>query len=62
MSLNKPDRQLTSVGVGGAFAIVLVWILGLFNVEMPMEVAAASSVILAWLIGYFTPAKKESHD
>jgi CBS-domain-containing membrane protein len=38
--------------VAGALTLVLVWILGLFNVEVPPEVAAALTVVLGAAAGY----------
>lgn len=56
----KPNLQLTTIGVGGAVAIILVWVLSLFKVEMPMEVATAVPVVFAWIVGYFTPEKNST--
>lgn len=48
----------TGTGVGGAAAIVLVWVLGLFGLEVPNEVAgaivlllgAAGTIVGGWLV------------
>lgn len=48
----KPTRKVTGAGVGGAFAIVLVWTLGQFGVDMPAEVGAAAATLLAFGLGW----------
>lgn len=52
MSAMSPEPKVTAAGVGGAFAIVLVWILGQFGVDMPAEVAAAVTTLLAFAAGW----------
>lgn len=49
-----PTNKVAAAGIGGAIAVVLVWVTGLFGVDMPGEVAAAFTVILAFAAGYFT--------
>lgn len=46
----KPTRKVT--GAGGAFAIVLVWTLGQFGIDMLAEVGAASATLLAFGLGW----------
>jgi hypothetical protein len=41
-----PTRKVAAGGVGGAATIVLVWLAGMFGLEMPPEVAAALTVLL----------------
>lgn len=60
MSLNdkidtdlKPTPKVAAAGVGGAAAIVAVWIAAMFGVAMPMEVATAAGALLAFAAGYF---------
>jgi len=45
----------TATFSGGALAIILVWIAGLYNVEMPPEVAVAFGSLLVGLAGAFGP-------
>lgn len=49
----KPTPKVAAVGVGGALAIVLVWVAGLAGIDMPAEVAAAISVLVTFAAGYF---------
>lgn len=46
-----------TAGAGLGLAPVLVWVLSLFGVEMPGEVAAAVAGLLALAVAYFVPAK-----
>ena len=49
-----PTPKVAAAGVSGAVAIILVWIAGLFGLEVPAEVAAAVAAILAFAGGYLT--------
>lgn len=44
--------KVTAGGTAGALAIVLVWILGEFDVTMPAEVAMAVAVLASVVAGY----------
>lgn len=48
-----PTSKTTAAGATGAAAIVIVWLLAQFGVEMPGEVGAAVAVLLtvaaAWI-------------
>ena len=48
-----PTPKMAAAGITGAVAIVLVWLAGLFGLEVPPEVAAAVAAILAFGAGYF---------
>lgn len=52
MSDKKPTTKVQAAGVGGAGAVVLVWVLGLFGIDMPAEVAASVSALIAVGAGY----------
>lgn len=54
----KPNRKMTAVGVSGATALVIVWVLSQFGIDMPMEVATASTVVIAWVAGYWIKESK----
>lgn len=47
-----PTSKVTAAGTAGAAALVLVWMLGSFGVEVPAEVAAAITALLATGAGY----------
>jgi len=53
----KPTQKITAVSVGGASSILLIWIAGLFGVEITPEVAAAITMLVTVLSGYLTPDK-----
>lgn len=48
----RPTRKVGAGGIGGAVAVIVVWVVGLFGVDVPAEVAAAfasvGSFIGAW--------------
>lgn len=50
----KPSRKVSLSGVGGAFAIVIVWAVHAFTeVEVEPEVAAAFGVLASIAVAYF---------
>lgn len=48
----RPVAKVVASSVAAAATVVLVWILGLFNIEVPPEVAAALTAILGAAAGY----------
>ena len=48
-----PKPKVVAVGVAGSLTILLVWIAGLFGVEVPPEVASAFTVLVSFVAGYF---------
>lgn len=58
---NLPSTQVASkVGagaVGGAVAVVLVWLASLAGFEPPAEVAVAFGTILSFVFGYVAKAE-----
>jgi hypothetical protein len=51
-----PTSKVTAAGAGGAASILLVYIAGLFGVDVPPAAAAAVATLLAFLAGYITKA------
>lgn len=47
-----PTSKVTAAGTTGAAAVVLVWLAGVFGLDMSAEVAAAVAVLLATAAGY----------
>lgn len=47
-----------AAGVGANAAVVLVWLLGEFNVVVPPEVAASMVSLVAGAVYFLTPAKE----
>ena len=45
--------KVAASSITGAASIVLVYLAGLFGLEVPAEVASAFTVLLAGLAGYF---------
>ena len=42
-------------GIAGSLVVVLLWVLGLFHVTVPAEVASALTVIISFVAGYIAP-------
>lgn len=58
----QPTPKMAAVGVAGAGAVLLVWVVGLFGIDMPAEVAAAVAVLLNFAAGYFRTEKGSQED
>jgi hypothetical protein len=43
----KPIPKVVAAGAAGALTVVLVWVVGMFGLEVPEEVAAAVTALLA---------------
>ena len=50
-------KTVLTGATGIAVAPIIVWVLGLFGVDIPAEVAAAIAGLLAAAVAYFVPAK-----
>lgn len=50
----RPTRKVTGAGLGGAIAVVWVWLIELSGTSVPPEVAAALATIAAFGGGYLT--------
>ena len=50
-------KTVITGATGIAVAPIIVWVLGLFGVDIPAEVAAAIAGLLAAAVAYFVPAK-----
>ena len=50
----KPSNKVSAAGLGGAFGILTVWVLG-FAVDVPPEAAAAISTVAAAVTGWLVP-------
>jgi hypothetical protein len=54
-----PTRKVGSGALAGAVSVILVWILSLFGVDMPAEVASAITLVLMFATSYFVPENSE---
>ena len=50
-------KTVLTGGAGIAVAPIIVWVLSLFGIEIPAEVAAGIAGLLAAAVAYFVPAK-----
>jgi putative flippase GtrA len=48
-----PTRKVGSGALAGAVTVIAVWIIDLFGVEVPPEVASAITLILMFVTSYF---------
>ena len=57
--MNKAVSAKTGITATGSTggAIIIVWLLGLFGIEIQEYVAVAIAGLIAGVIGYFVPAK-----
>lgn len=47
-----PKPKVVAGGVAGSLTILLVWVAGMFEVEVPPEVASAFTVLVSFVAGY----------
>ena len=50
----KPTRKVGAAGIGGAIAILTVFIAGQFGLEVPGEVGTAFGTVVSFVAGWFT--------
>jgi hypothetical protein len=50
-----PVPKVVAAGVTGALTVLLVWLAGLADIEVPPEVASAVTTILSFIAGYMAP-------
>lgn len=51
------SNKTAVTGLSGTAVVLLVYLVGLFGVELPAEIAAAVVTLVTALIGYLLPAK-----
>lgn len=51
-----PNPKVVAGGFAGAVTVVLVWVAGMFGVEVPPEVASAVTVLISTGAGYLKSA------
>lgn len=57
-----PHAKVATAGLAGACTIVIVWLLGIYGINVPPHVASAFTVIIGFIVGYITPSPtKESN-
>lgn len=59
MSNYTPSTKVATGTVGGALAILIVWIVGTLGVEMPAEVGTAIGVLTTAFLAWLVPDKKK---
>lgn len=53
-----PTSKVAATGVAGAAVLVAQYILGLFGVELPQDVALAATALVMFLAGYIKTERK----
>ena len=48
----KPEPKVVAGGTAGAATIILIYIVGLFGIEMPAEVGSAITVLISFVAAY----------
>lgn len=51
-----PQPKVVAGGAAGALTILVVWIAGLYGLEVPPEVASAFTVLVSFAAGYLKSA------
>ena len=49
----NPARSTTYAAIGGAFTIILNWVVSLFGLEVPGEVGQAVTLLVTTLLSHF---------
>lgn len=49
---NQPTTKVAAAGVGGSLTVLVIYVLGLFGVDLPPEVASALSALISFGAGY----------
>lgn len=55
--MQTPDRKVGAGALAGALAIILIWIISLFGVEVPGAVGAAIATVFGFLTAYIVPSR-----
>jgi hypothetical protein len=50
-----PRPKVVAGGAAGAFTVVLVWVAGMYGLDVPAEVASAFTVLVSFAAGYVKP-------
>lgn len=53
----KPTNKVTAGGVGGAGAVVVIYIMSLLGVALTPEVASAITVLVSFVLSYLVKEK-----
>ena len=55
-NIATPDRKVGAGALAGALAIILIWVISLFGVEVPGAVGAAIATVFGFITAYFVPS------
>lgn len=49
-------RKVAAGGLAGVIVTILVWILSLWHINLPGDVAAAITVVISFIVAYLVPS------
>lgn len=52
----KPENKVVAGGAAGAVTVMVVWIAGMFGIDVPPEVASSFTVLVSFLAAYIKSA------
>lgn len=55
--MQKPNTKVAAGGLAGGLSMIIIWLLGQLDVDLPAEVAAAITTLVTFAVGYFVPEK-----
>lgn len=53
MPIEKPSRKVNAGMLAGALSILLVWIVGMFEIKVPAEASSALTTVITFVTSYF---------
>lgn len=53
MNGKTPTRKVTGGAIAGALSIVLIWIIGQFEVKVPAEISSALTTLVTFATSYW---------
>lgn len=59
MNFIKQNPYASITALAGAIVAIVVYVLGLFGINVPVEVSGALGIIIIFLLGRFTRISKE---
>lgn len=54
MNDGKTERKVIQGGLWGGVTIILIWIMGMFGLEVPSEVAQAFTIVISQSAAWWT--------
>lgn len=55
---SQPTQKVAAAGIGGSLSVVVVYVVGLFGLDLPPEVASAITALVSFAAGYLVRETK----